>query len=176
MTYLFAAAFPVLYAAILLAIILPPIRWVRSRGFAAIIAFAFMIAAAGAWAQTPPNVSLSGNSAGLLTKHYIGAVSTNSTLVAAAPANGQRSVYALNAFNSNATTYYLKLYNKATAPTCGTDVPVNVFALLQNKVVKELNMYGSAYPLGIGFCLVGGIADSDTSNGATGVSIDIVYK
>ncbi len=37
-------------------------------------------------------------------------------------------------------------------------------------------MYGSSYPLGIGFCLVGGIADTDTSNGAAGVSIDIVYK
>ncbi len=148
----------------------------RLRNIGALLAIALLPLSMTAMAQAPGNISLSPNAAGLSTKHYIGAVSTNSTLVAAAPANGQRSVYAINAFNSNATTYYLKLYNKATAPTCGTDVPVNVFALLQNKVVKELNMYGSSYPLGIGFCLVGGIADTDTSNGAAGVSIDIVYK
>ncbi len=108
----------------------------RLRNIGALLAIALLPLSMTAMAQAPGNISLSPNAAGLSTKHYIGAVSTNSTLVAAAPANGQRSVYAINAFNSNATTYYLKLYNKATAPTCGTDVPVNVFAQLQNKVVK----------------------------------------
>ncbi len=132
--------------------------------------------ASSALAQTATPFTAVPNASGLATKHYIGAASTNSTLVAAAPANGQRSLYGLVATNTNATTYYLKLYNKATAPTCGTDVPVNVFQLLQNKRVSQFNIYGSSYPLGIGFCMVGGVADSDTSNANTGISVDVIYK
>ena len=44
-------------------------------------------------------------------------------------ATGKRVVYSLAVSNANAAVRYVKLYNKATAPVVGTDVPVATFAL-----------------------------------------------
>jgi len=49
-------------------------------------------------------------------KKYLSAATTNSNLVRA----GKTAVAAIVPVNTNATTYYLKLYDKATAPVCGT--------------------------------------------------------
>lgn len=122
--------------------------------------------------QPPAPMSLIAPGLGLSGKHYIGAASTNSTLVAA----GNHVVYGVSIVNTNSTPYYLKMYDKATAPTCGTDVPVAVFPLIQNVRIKDGGLFGRAFALGVGFCVVGGIADSDTSNGATGISFDVFYK
>lgn len=111
-------------------------------------------------------------------KHYLSAASNNATVVKAAPG----AVYNVVAVNTTDTVYYLKLYDKATAPTCGTD-PV-----IQTYPVPPTPASGSPAPLalsstvgvgfnnGIGFCLVGGIADNDNTSAATGVAINFSYR
>src|SRR6478609_1266318 len=52
-------------------------------------------------------------------------VSADQNLVAA----GSRVLYSISASNANAALRYVKLYNKATAPVVGTDIPTCVFAI-----------------------------------------------
>jgi hypothetical protein len=113
---------------------------------------------------------------GVTDGHYIGAVSTNATLVVANTAQQVHGFLGYNYVNTNATTYYLKLYDKATAPTCGTDKPFAVFAMLQNNQKTAFSLIPRQLTNGLGFCIVGGIADADTSNGATAISVDLIYK
>lgn len=105
---------------------------------------------------------------------YSSAATNNATLVKA----GRMSVGLVSVVNSTATPYYLKLYDKATAPTCGTDVPKLVLA------VPPIALGGNAsvpigqrvnVGLGIGFCLVAGVADNDNTSAATGVIINIGF-
>jgi hypothetical protein len=106
-------------------------------------------------------------------KHYLSAASTNSTLVLNRPS----LVKMINAVNTTATLYYLKLYNKATAPTCNTDVPVLTVPVPASATggapVQIPIPDGLLFPLGVGFCLTGGIADNDNTSAATGVAINL---
>lgn len=105
--------------------------------------------------------------------HYLSAVSTNSTLVRAGPTY----LNALVVVNTNTTIYYLKLYNKVTAPTCGTDTPVWTVPIpygASNSGGGVAIPNGSLqFSAGFGFCITGGIADSDSSNAATGIAVDL---
>jgi len=79
---------------------------------------------------------------------------------------GKRVLYSLSASNANAALRYVKLYNKATAPVVGTDVPTCAFALPPNSSINLTFDAGIAFPLGLGIGLVTGAAD----NSATGVT------
>jgi hypothetical protein len=106
-------------------------------------------------------------------KHYLSAATNNSTLVLA----GSSTVKMINVVNTTATIYYFKLYSKATAPTCGTDVPQLTFAVpalaTGGPPIQVPIPDGLMFPLGIGFCLTAGIADNDNTAAATGVTINL---
>lgn len=107
--------------------------------------------------------------------HYLSAASTNATNVKASAG----TVTSVTAVNTTATLYYLKLYDKASAPTCGTDTPVQTYPVPASATGAGLTVNpvnGFAFSLGIGFCLTGGIADADTASAATGVAINLGYK
>lgn len=103
---------------------------------------------------------------------YLSAASTNSTLVHAGPTY----LNALIVVNTTTTIYYLKLYSKATAPTCGTDTPLWTIPIpygASNAGGGVATPNGSLqFPLGLGFCLTSGIADTDTGSATTGVAIN----
>jgi hypothetical protein len=110
---------------------------------------------------------------------YFSAASTNSTLVQAAVSSNKFVTLKTGiALNTTMTVYYLKLYDKATAPTCGTDTPVWTLPIpfaTSNAVggfVLPL-ADGLQFKLGLGFCITGAIADNDTSNAATGVVVNL---
>jgi hypothetical protein len=106
-------------------------------------------------------------------KKYLSAATTNATLVKAGPSR----VTTIVAVNTGAAVYFLKLYNKATAPVCGTDVPVMTipvpFVSGNAAAVSIANANGIMFPLGVGFCLTGGIADNDNTAAATGVAVNL---
>lgn len=109
---------------------------------------------------------------GVTPKYYESAATTNSTNVTAAAT----TLYTLSVVNSTATRYYLKLYNKATAPTVGTDTPVQIFDIpastsSQIQLVKPLR-----FSLGLGFGITGAIAISDTTAAVTGIGINLGYN
>lgn len=100
--------------------------------------------------------------------HWISKASSNQTLVFAARA----ILDSIIVNNPTGTAAYLHLYNKATAPNCGTDVPVLTIAIPQSNgpSVGALQMlFGN----GIGFCLTGGSSDTDSSNAVANVVINL---
>jgi hypothetical protein len=112
---------------------------------------------------------------GCPTASYIGAASDNPNVVKASAGN----VYGIVAFNKNASPVYLKLYNKATAPTNG-DTPIKRYMVPGNTngagfvIVHPMGVYCSA---GIAFRLVAGMADNDnTSVSASEQLVNIDYK
>lgn len=117
-------------------------------------------------------------SGGTTSYKLIVANSNNSTSVKGSA--GQ--VYSGQVFNNGAVIAYLKLYNKATAPTCGTDTPVKVIQIPASAASSGSGAVfqipvGSAFSLGIGICVVTGIADNDnTSVAATTYVVDLDYN
>lgn len=101
---------------------------------------------------------------------FLSAASTNPHLVFTGP-NGA-VLKTIVGSNSTATAYYLKLYNKATAPTCGTDTPAQTILLPAGQSVPIDFGLGQLYPAGLGMCLTGAIADNDATNAATGVAVN----
>lgn len=89
------------------------------------------------------------------------------------------TVYSIQASNINAAARYLKLYNKATAPTCGTDTPVFRYTIAASSGPTPAITFpvGASFPLGIGICIVTGITDADnTSTAASEQLVNITYN
>jgi hypothetical protein len=110
-----------------------------------------------------------GNPATSVTPYYLtSAASTNSSLVKNAPG----SLYYIHVTNTTSTTYYLRLYNLASAPTCSSATgfieSIPVFGTSVNGRTLKL---GVTFGTGIGFCLTGGGSSTDNTNAAVGVYI-----
>jgi hypothetical protein len=98
------------------------------------------------------------------------AASTNGALVL----TGTSGLCALWASNIGATDAFVKLYNKATAPTVGTDVPEMIIPVRAAASglpgIAEISPGFNAYrfPLGLGIAITGAVADTDTTAVAAG--------
>lgn len=106
----------------------------------------------------------------------VSAASTNATSVKASA--GQ--VYMITASNVNAAVRYLKLYNKASAPTVGTDTPVFTFAIPGNTAGAGTNIpvpaVGLAFSTGIAFALTTEATDAGTTGvAASEIVINLAY-
>ncbi len=107
--------------------------------------------------------------------HYISAASTNSQNVKAT----QGCITTITAMNVHATDIrYLKVYNAAAAPTVGTTIPIQTYALAPlGGGVTVTFPDGLACGNGIGIGITSGIADNDTG-AVTGsdVVVNITYR
>ena len=108
--------------------------------------------------------------------HLISAASTNATVVK----NAAGQIGSFNIGNTNAAIRFVKLYDKATTPSVGTDVPVKTL-LIPGSTTGGGNAQN--YPLGVLFsngisiATTTGIADSDTAAvGLNDLCINIDYK
>jgi hypothetical protein len=125
-----------------------------------LISFALLIiCSVAAYAQSAP-------------VHYLSLATNNATLVK----TGRTRIKILLPINTTSTVYYLHLYNLAVAPTCGTSavawtVPVPQATGAGAGAVIPIPD-GLQFPLGLGFCLTGGIADNDNTSAAAGVVIN----
>lgn len=110
---------------------------------------------------------------GLLISRTLSAATTNSTNVKGSV--GQ--VYGWYLFNANAAVRYLKLYNKATAPTVGTDTPVMTIPIPAGAAANVEYANGIAFATGIGLALTTGVTDADTGAVALNeIIINLLYK
>lgn len=100
----------------------------------------------GTWSNIIAVSSAQGYSTGA---SFISASSNNATLLK----TGATTAGWLRFTNISATTCYLRLYNKATAPIPGTDVTLNLVALLPNESFVMEVAAGIRYPLGLGFAI-----------------------
>lgn len=101
---------------------------------------------------------MSGNTA-LKQYRLLSAATTNSNLIQA----GQSQVFTYSFHNQTAAFKFVKLYNKATAPTIGTDVPRVTIPVPPNSYVAFDSVNGIYFPLGLGVGVTNLIADADTT-------------
>ena len=90
----------------------------------------------------------------------VSATGTNDTLVQA----GVSNLAILHIVSTAATPRYFKLYNKATAPVSGTDVPLIVIALATGASNFTLPaLVGIDFSLGLSFAITLGVSDTDST-------------
>lgn len=91
----------------------------------------------------------------------LSAASTNATSLKASAG----TLYFLYAVNLNAAVRYLKLYNKASAPTVGTDTPVATLPIPASATGAGFVLPmdpGMDFSTGIAYAVTTGVADADT--------------
>lgn len=91
----------------------------------------------------------------------LSAASTNATSLKASAG----TLYTLYAVNLNAAVRYLKLYNKASAPTVGTDTPVATLPIPASTTGAGFVIDfgpGFDFSTGIAYATTTGVADADT--------------
>lgn len=100
----------------------------------------------------------------------ISAASTNLTSVR----NSATNLGLLMAHNTSGSLRYLKLYNKASAPVLGTDVPLMVIPLPPNGAAQiPIPAAGVRFSTGFALAITGGMADADaTAIGANEVVVN----
>ncbi len=121
--------------------------------------------------------SVSSTTGGATPYKLISAATTNATSVKGSAG----TLYSITASNINAAVRYLKIYDKASSPTVGTDVPKLVFAIPGATTGGGTNipigLPGVEFTLGIGIAMTTGAADADT--GAVALSeiiCNLIYK
>lgn len=103
------------------------------------------------------------------------------TLTTTASTNSNLAITGSKAFgtvalsNTSASAIYVKFYNKATAPTVGTDIPYMTIAVPANGFVNYDFSQAIRFNLGIGVGVTGAVADSDTTAVAAGCHVLLTY-
>lgn len=103
--------------------------------------------------------------------------SANSTNATAGKASAG-DLHVISCQNTNAAVRYLKLYNKASAPTVGTDTPIMTIALTATSTFELSFPNGGLYfSTGIAYALTTGSADADTGAVGAGdiLGLNVVY-
>ena len=87
------------------------------------------------------------------------AASVNATVAKASAGR----LYKIYGYNAATSVRFLKLYNKASAPTVGTDAPVVTIPLSPSREFDiDLGLIGQYFSTGIAYGLTTGAADADT--------------
>src|SRR5574343_309017 len=121
---------------------------------------------------TNPRASTTG---GATPYKLISAATTNATSVKASA--GQ--LYSIIAIGTTANIRYLKFYNKASAPTVGTDVPVLTIPVPGNTQGAGVAIHftvGTVFSTGLAFAITAGVGDADSAAvGAGDVVVNLTY-
>lgn len=106
------------------------------------------------------------------------AASTNASIQKSTAGN----LFEITVSNPTATPAYVKLYNKASAPTVGTDVPIMTItapaAAATNKptdTVLTFSQIGKRFTTGIAMAITGGVLATDTTASVAGVQVHGTY-
>lgn len=114
-----------------------------------------------------------GTTGGATPYTLVSAATTNATSVKASVG----TVTSIVATNNHATNVaYLKLYNKASAPTVGTDTPVAVYMLAPAGGLSLTLPTGMAFATGLALAITGGAAHADaTAVAVSQVNVNLTY-
>lgn len=128
----------------------------------------------GGAGTTVGNVGLAPRTGGGLVPYkLISAATTNATSVKASA--GQ--VYGYYISNVNAAARYVKLYDKASAPTVGTDVPKWTLMIPAGSAANCDITNGLEFTLGIALAITVGVADADVAAvAANELVVNLAYK
>lgn len=85
-------------------------------------------------------------------------------------------IFNITAMNASAGIRYVRLYNKATAPTAGTDTPIIIIAIPATSSKEISFSTGVLFSLGIGVAITGAAAVLDSTAVSAGdVQLTINY-
>lgn len=134
-----------------------------------VYALLMVIFPAMAFAQISGKLTEAGGGVkGCTPYHLVSAATTNATSVTAVPT----TLYLAFSSNVNAGQRYLKLYDKASAPTVGTDVPKQTYIIpgltTGSGHVVPIPVVGIDFLLGLAFALT----VESTDAGSTGVAVN----
>lgn len=105
------------------------------------------------------------------TPYFLNSAATTNGALIITGTSGVASFYATN---TGAAAAYVKLYNKATAPTVGTDIPEMIIPVpaasggVPGVATLPVGFIGFRFALGLGIAVTGGAADTDTTAVAAG--------
>lgn len=99
------------------------------------------------------------NPGGYAVTRVLAAASTNAGFSKASPG----FVYGWYVANSAAYTVFLKLYNKASAPTVGSDTPLMTIPIPAGAAANVEFANGIAFATGIAYATTKLVADADTT-------------
>lgn len=166
------------------------VRWFRVRCSTAVTAssIAFWTIIRGTYATEPIPGMQSHAVTGSGTFTVAGAVTANPptgsgfTVVTTASTNASNqkssagNLFEISASNPTATAAFLKLYNKASAPTVGTDVPLLTIPIPANgQISLEFGELGKRFSLGIAIAVTPLITVADTTSAVAGIQISGTY-
>lgn len=90
--------------------------------------------------------------------------------------NAGGGLYEVTVSNVTATPIFVKFYNKASAPTVGTDVPILTIAAAANSTVSlQFGATGKRFSTGISIAATGVITAADATNAVALVQISASY-
>jgi len=116
-------------------------------------------------AASPTNTVVgSATGSGVTVYTVNSAATTNAAVIKSTAAN----FYGLSVMNTSATTKYVRLYSKATAPTVGTDVPIMVVAVPATSSKEIEYVPALRIGTGLGVAITGGAAVNDATAVAAG--------
>lgn len=128
----------------------------------------------GAVTATMTSTTLSAPAAaitGVTIAKVLSAATSNSTLVL----TGVRRVVGWNLFNTTITYKYFRFYNKATAPTVGTDSPLFVIGIPPNNRSEASGALPIPFTLGLGYGITGASPDLDNTSTAVGDVVGVIF-
>lgn len=103
----------------------------------------------------------------------VSAASTNASVQKASAG----SLFEIGAYNPTGSVAFLKLYNKASAPTVGSDVPIITIPIPANgeMVPREFGAIGKRFLAGIAMAITGAAAATDTTAVGAGIQVSGTY-
>ena len=144
---------------------------INVQGFKTSIGQPVSQAVVASGAVSVPSITNAGTPAAPATPYILNsAATTNGALIA----SGTSGLHAFYSSNIGATAAFVKLYNKATAPTVGTDVPAMVLrvpAAVSGEpgvCTLPIGTQGFRFALGLGIAITGAVADNSTTAVAAG--------
>lgn len=104
-------------------------------------------------------------------------VSAANTVNATSAKAGPAHLYAITGYNAAGAVRYLKLYDKATAPTVGTDTPKMTLALPATAAFSFSFPTPVEFATGLGYGMTTGAADNDTAalTAADVVGLNVIF-
>lgn len=139
----------------------------------------------GSYATEPiPGAQVSGTQAvsGTVTANIGFPSPTNYNVTTAATTNAAivkataGSLYEITVSNPTATPLFVKFYNKATAPTVGTDVPLFTLPCPATSLTDiQFPPTGKRFTTGIGICATANMIHTDTAVAVAGVQVNASY-
>jgi len=118
------------------------------------------------------NVTVQPQALGTLTTYRNISLNAVGYSIKAAPG----SLFGYYITNLSASVRFVKLYNKASAPVVGTDIPMATMAISAGATVNMRDAAGISFTIGIAVAATNLVADTDvTSPAANDVVANIYY-